>query len=219
MTVPISIYVPVFCSLDIYPEVKLLSQLVILCLILEGTIILFSIAVVPYKFIFKKKYSEKLNLPSQGWKRLKLPRFLIFHPRNTYKLKILTAHICIVCVCMCVSMSLFLAPWPEIRPRGPPFSLSLLPSSSLTFRPFQGPSCSRTDPCAPGCSRLSLWPFLDVLSSSPLASLFGLLVPSTSLFCDELLAPGHVLDILLQISLYSQRVWDMQGFWGLPRWY
>ena len=66
MTVPISIYVPVFCSLDIYPEVKLLSQLVILCLILEGTIILFSIAVVPYKFIFKKKYSEKLNLPSQG---------------------------------------------------------------------------------------------------------------------------------------------------------
>ena len=64
MNVQISVYVPVFCSLGIYPEVKLLSQLVILCLILEGTIILFSIAVVPYMFILK--YSEKLNLPSQG---------------------------------------------------------------------------------------------------------------------------------------------------------
>ena len=130
MNVQISIYVPVFCSLGIHPEVKLLSQLVILCLILEGTIILFSIAVVPYKFIFKKKYSEKLNLPSQGWKGSKLPRFLIFHPRNTYKLKILTAHICIlcVCVCVCVCMSLFLAPWPEIHPRD-------LPSHSLCYHP------------------------------------------------------------------------------------
>ena len=54
-----------------------------------------------------------------------------------------------MCVCVCVSVSLFLTPWPEIRPRGPPFSLSLLPSSSLTFRPFQGPFCFRTDPCAP----------------------------------------------------------------------
>lgn len=64
MNVQISVYVPVFCSLGIYSEVKLLSQLVILCLILEGTITLFSIAVVPYTFILK--YSEKLNLPSQG---------------------------------------------------------------------------------------------------------------------------------------------------------
>ena len=147
MNVQISVYVPVFCSLGIYSEVKLLSQLVILCLILEGTITLFSIAVVPYTFILK--YSEKLNLPSQGWKGSKLPRFLIFHPRSTYKLKIITAYTHTVCVCVCVSVSLFLTPWPEIRPRGPPFSLSLLPSSSLTFRPFQGPFCFRTDPCAP----------------------------------------------------------------------
>ena len=94
----------------------------------------------------------------------KLPRFLIFHPRNTYKWKILTAHILHVCVC--VSVSLFLTPWPEIRPRGPPFSLSLLPSSSLTFRPFQGPFCSRTDPCA-GAAHGSICDLSSTFSPHP----------------------------------------------------
>lgn len=35
-------------------------------------------------------------------------------------------------------------------------ALSLLPSSSLMFRPFRGPLCPCTDPCAPSCSSLSL---------------------------------------------------------------
>lgn len=216
MNVQISVYVPVFCSLGIYSEVKLLSQLVILCLILEGTITLFSIAVVPYTFILK--YSEKLNLPSQGWKGSKLPTFLIFHPRSTYKLKIITVYTHTVCVCVCVSVCLF--SWlPGLK-----FAQEDLPSHSLCCHPppsrlglFRVLSASALTPVLP-CSWLNLWPLLDVFSSSPLASLFGLLVPATSLFYDELLAPGHVLDVLLQISLCSQRVWDMQGFQGLPRW-
>ena len=128
MNVQISVYVPVFCSLGIYPEVKLLSQLVILCLILEGTIILFSIAVVPYMFILK--YSEKLNLPSQGWKGSKLPRFLIFHPRNTYKLKILTAHIHTVCVCVCQRVS-----FPDSLAWNSPKRTSLLTLSAAILLP------------------------------------------------------------------------------------
>lgn len=81
MNVQISAYVPVFCSLGIYPEVKLLGQLVILCLILEGTIILFPVAVVPYKFIFKK-YSEKLNLPFPRLKSVEIAQVPNFPPKE-----------------------------------------------------------------------------------------------------------------------------------------
>ena len=81
MNVQISAYVPVFCSLGIYPEVKLLGQLVILCLILEGTIILFPVAVVPYKFIFKKIF-RKVEFTFPRLKSVEIAQVPNFPPKE-----------------------------------------------------------------------------------------------------------------------------------------